>query len=86
MEHVIYKALDRCVLAVAVINEHDKYGDWAAYIGAVPGENHEIEKESVAAHGTKLSKKVAELYFGGTIEIINKTRTEENKELLYWRD
>lgn len=55
-----YRALDCRVLAVAVKGNVD---DWAAYIGAVAGENHEEEWKNVAAHGTKLSQEVAELLF-----------------------
>jgi hypothetical protein len=53
-------ALDRRVLAVAVEGE---VGDWAAYIGAVKGENHELEWRKVAEEGTKLPRRVAEILF-----------------------
>lgn len=55
-----YRALDSKVLVVAVEGD---VGDWAAYIGAVPGNNHFKEIEIVASHGTKLDKEIAELIF-----------------------
>ena len=51
-----YKALDTHVLVVAVEGE---IHDWTAYIGAVNGQRHVEEVESVAAHGTKLPKHLA---------------------------
>lgn len=53
-------ALDSRVIAVAVEGE---VGDWAAYIGAVAGKNHEEEWKLVAERGTKLPRKVAEVLF-----------------------
>lgn len=86
MKNIIYRAIDTKVLIVAVINEHKKgYGDWAAYIGVVPGECHDIEKENVASYGTKLDKTVAEYYFGHIIKSINNTRDEEGEEHIHWR-
>lgn len=55
-----YTALDRQVLVVAVPGE---VGDWAAYIGAVPGKRHEDEVDAVAHAGTKLSLSMAKLLF-----------------------
>ena len=52
-------ALSRKVLAVSVDNGHD----WAAYIDAVPGINHDNEDEQVSRTGTKLSKEVAKVLF-----------------------
>lgn len=57
---VSYIALDMQVIAVAV---EGGVGDWAAYIGAVKGDNHEREWEDVGRHGTKLPQGVAELLF-----------------------
>ena len=55
-----WKALDRRVLVVAV----EGYAhDWAAYIGAVPGENHDEEAEEVTRHGSKLPRELAEFLF-----------------------
>jgi len=55
-----WKALDRTVLAVAV----EGYGQlWTAYIGSVPGKNHDKEWREVRANGSKLDKKLAELLF-----------------------
>jgi len=61
-----YKALDRQVLAVAVINK--EVGDWACYIGSVPGYNHEQEKHDVALHGSKTSERMAGLLFPAIAE------------------
>lgn len=55
-----YEALDVQVLAVAVQGE---IGDWAGYIGAVEGNNHDREFNKVAEHGTKLPYKIARLLF-----------------------
>jgi hypothetical protein len=54
-------ALDQKVLAVASVNLD--VGDWAVYIGAVPGENHDQEWIEVWKHGTKLSRQIAEILF-----------------------
>lgn len=58
---ITYRALNRDVLAVAVTEED--VGDWAAYIGAVPGNNHEEEAELVARNGGKLPHKMAAILF-----------------------
>jgi len=55
-----FRALDRKVLAVAV---KGSVNDWAAYIGAVQGDNHQRECEEVARNGSKLPRKVAEILF-----------------------
>jgi len=55
-----YRALSQRVLAVAV---EDAIGDWAAYVDAVPGYNHDQEAGRVAVHGTKLTVELAELLF-----------------------
>jgi len=55
-----YLALDRKVLTVAIEGEVE---DWAAYIGAVPGNSHQHESEEVARHGTKLPFDVAKALF-----------------------
>lgn len=54
------KALDSKVLAVAV---EGSVGDWAVYIGAVPGHNHEVELYEVVDNGSKLSRNLAEAMF-----------------------
>ena len=59
-KRVRYEPLDMCVLAVAVEGEVE---DWAAYVGAVKGDNHEREFQDVARHGTKLPYKIAKLLF-----------------------
>ncbi len=56
-----YKALDSHILAVASVNE--EVGDWAVYIGAVPGLRHAEEWGEVAAHGTKLPREIGEILF-----------------------
>jgi hypothetical protein len=55
------KALCSRVLVVAVIETEVR--DWAAYIDAVPGENHAQEVYEVADHGCKLSRELAEFLF-----------------------
>lgn len=60
-EHFIYRALASRVLAVAMVN--DQVGDWAAYINAVPGINHEREKEQAARTGEKLPIEIARYLF-----------------------
>ena len=55
-----YKALDVKVLAVATVDEME---DWAAYIGAVAGKNHDKEAPEVARSGSKLPRELAELIF-----------------------
>ena len=36
---------------------------WAAYIDAVPGENHDREEQAVLDHGAKLQEKIARILF-----------------------
>jgi len=58
------KALDRNVLAVAnVLTPPNMKPLWKAYIGAVPGKNHDKEWELVAVCGAKLPKKIAQAIF-----------------------
>jgi len=59
-KQIRYKALDMKVLVVAV---EGAVKDWACYIGAVKGENHEREFMQVAQHGTKISEKMATMLF-----------------------
>lgn len=61
MEEIRKYALSKKVLAVAVINSSIK--DWAAYIDAVPGVNHDVEKHDVTKEGTKLPYEIAKLLF-----------------------
>ncbi len=56
-----YKALDVKVLAVAI--QGGLGTDWAAYIGSVPGENHEKEWQKVADDGSKMSYGFAKKLF-----------------------
>jgi hypothetical protein len=60
MNHRVYP-LDTHVLAVAMVNTI--HGDWAAYIGSVPGLCHDKEWQKVAEEATKLPEKVAEVLF-----------------------
>ena len=60
MRKTRWMALDSRVIAVAV---EGGIGDWAAYIGAVEGKNHNEEWEEVARRGTKLPREVAERLF-----------------------
>ena len=55
-----WRALDKNVLVVA---KEGAIGDWAAYIGAVPGNNHHDEYERVAALGSKLPESIANELF-----------------------
>ena len=55
-----WKALDRRVLVVAV---EGYANDWAAYIGAVAGKDHQKEWLDVRDHGSKLPREVAEVLF-----------------------
>jgi hypothetical protein len=61
MEEIYKHALSKKVLAIAAINP--KIGDWSAYIDAVPGINHDVEKYEVARSGEKLPYQVAKLIF-----------------------
>jgi len=61
-EKIIQRALDKRVLAISVINT--EVGDWSAYIGAVPGKNHEQEKYEIAETASKLDERIARLIFG----------------------
>ena len=60
MNRLRYIALDPKVIVVAI---EGSANDWAAYIGAVRGENHNLEYREVAEHGSKLPKDVAEVLF-----------------------
>jgi hypothetical protein len=53
-------ALDREVLAVAVPGE---VGDWAVYVGAVPGKCHGDEIPKVASEGSKQPVHLAKILF-----------------------
>jgi len=55
-----FLALASNVLAVCVPGE---VGDWAAYIGTVPGMCHDQEWQEVARHGEKLPRKIAQATF-----------------------
>ena len=59
-KRVRWIALDSKVIVVAVEGE---VKDWAAYIGAVNGNNHFEEYPYVMNRGTKLPQRVAEILF-----------------------
>jgi hypothetical protein len=60
----VYRSLNTRVLIVASVSYFGTYViDWAAYIGAVPGVNHDNEYKPVAESGSKADKPVAEHYF-----------------------
>lgn len=48
------------VLAVCVCGTA---GDWAVYIDAVPGKDHQLEKEDVLLVGNKVKKELAFILF-----------------------
>ena len=58
---LVTRALANRVLVVAVINEDIR--DWAAYIDAVPGMDHEQEKAEVARVGNKIPYEIAKILF-----------------------
>lgn len=55
-----YIALDMRVLVVAI---EGKVKDWSAYIGAVKGDDHEMEAEQVAWRGSKIPYWMAKRLF-----------------------
>ena len=57
---ITWYALDHNVLCVAV---EGSVKDWAAYVGAVEGNDHESEALGVAMNGSKLSYQIAKLLF-----------------------
>ena len=50
-------------MRVLVVAKEGGYGDWAAYVGAVPGENHRTEWPEVSINGSKLSEELVRLLF-----------------------
>ena len=56
-----WKALDSKVLVVASATHG--INEWTAYIGAVPGKNHDQEWNEVATHGSTLSYEIAKFLF-----------------------
>lgn len=65
-----WRVLDNKVIAVA---SQGWVGDWAAYIGAVEGRDHEGEWFLVMEYGTKLPQDIAEALF-------------PEFKMLHWRD
>lgn len=73
------KRYDRYILArrvMAVASYDEEVGDWAAYIDAVPGSNHDEEWREVVDRGLKLPKRLAEVMFPALAA----------NEKLKWRD
>lgn len=63
-ERILETPLAQRVLAVAVITEYEgQCMEWAVYVDAVVGHNHEEEKYKVAEQGDKQSKDMAHLLF-----------------------
>lgn len=60
MKIVTYKALSRKVLAVVT---EGAVQDYAVYIDAVEGKDHEVEAEQVARNGSKQSGRLAKVLF-----------------------
>jgi hypothetical protein len=60
-ERFKWKPLNTHVLVVAVID--DEYNNFAAYIGAVPGQNHDNEYQAIARSGSKLVESIARAIF-----------------------
>ena len=48
---------------IVVASQGGQETDWAAYIGAVKGDDHATEWQEVLKHGTKLRKDIAEVIF-----------------------
>lgn len=70
MKTIIYKeALARKVLVIAKLNYQDEAPnegilfDWACYIDAVNGIDHDEEKYKVVSNGTKLAVELAHILF-----------------------
>ena len=83
LEYTAYHALAMHVLAAAKFNY--SVGDWAAYIDAVPGMNHEAEYEAVLKFGNKISKAMAETLFAGELASINANRAHDDQEPMRYR-
>ena len=64
-KHLKY-ALARRVMAVASYDE--EVGDWAAYIDAIPGHDHDEEWKAVLDSGIKLPQRIAEVLFPSLAE------------------
>ena len=60
---ISYRALANDVLVVA--KQGGRGDDWAAYIGAVPGHDHEREWRHVFERGAKLPYDFAKVLFPG---------------------
>ena len=56
-----WRALSQKVLAVAKVNVD--IGDFAVYIDAVPGDDHDAECAEVAASGAKTTPEIAKVLF-----------------------
>jgi hypothetical protein len=60
------RILDRVALhsQVLVIAVKGDVNDWTAYIGPVPGIDHDIEEDLVLINGNKLTVDIAKMLFG----------------------
>lgn len=69
--HYEHHALASDVLVVAVVNYNDDGTpfDWAAYCGAVPGYEHDVEWNNVARTGAKIAENIAKVIFPQYAEI-----------------
>jgi hypothetical protein len=56
---IIYKALSQSVIVAAVEYQEG----WASYIGAVAGENHDLEYWDVVNFGNKITEELAKVIF-----------------------
>ena len=70
-QRIGWTALDHRVLAVAVF---EPCGEWTAYIGAVPGQNHDSEWMDVMKHGTKLPHEAATVLYAPMLKAMNEGR------------
>lgn len=66
VHRVVWRALAKDVIVAAVVNQ--AVGDWAVYIGAVPGIKHEDEVGIVRETGSKLPFETARLLFPALAE------------------
>ena len=86
---IVTRALARKVMVVAVF--HVKVGDWAAYIDAVPGENHPAEWQAVMDRGDKLPAGLSMHLFGSEREGLGTERPTKEEDPVFggpyrWRD
>jgi hypothetical protein len=82
------RPLAQHVLAVARIKHTDRttgwFGDWSAYIDAVPGVSHKDEWMEVLMSGEKLPEDVARLLFP-EVDRLNTDRAAVDLPPIPWR-